>query len=63
MMKKKALITGITGQSGLFLTKELLKDKDYEIVGTSRKKITKNFYEKLEYLNVDANELACNSQC
>ena len=41
MIKKKALITGITGQSGLFLTRELLKDKDYEIVGTSRNKVTK----------------------
>ena len=57
MMKKKALITGITGQSGLFLTRELLKDKDYEIVGTSRNKITKIFYEKLKYLNVNVDEL------
>ena len=57
MMKKKALITGITGQSGLFLTRELLKDKDYEIVGISRNKITKIFYEKLNYLNVNADEL------
>ena len=56
-MKKKALITGITGQGGLFLTSQLLKDKEYEIVGTSRKKITREFYKKLDYLGVESDDL------
>jgi len=35
-MKKKALITGITGQDGAYLT-ELLLEKDYEVHGVKRR--------------------------
>ena len=35
-MKKKVLITGITGQDGIFLSNELLKSNEYNIIGTSR---------------------------
>ena len=35
MMKKKALITGITGQDGAYLARVLI-DKGYTVVGTSR---------------------------
>ena len=38
---KKALLTGITGQDGYYLTKFLL-DKDYEIHGTIRRSSTIN---------------------
>ena len=39
MIKKiNILITGITGQDGLFLTNELLKNNYVNIYGTSRKK-------------------------
>ena len=35
-MKKKALITGITGQDGAYLA-ELLLSKDYEVHGIKRR--------------------------
>ena len=34
-MKKKALITGITGQDGAYLA-ELLLSKDYEVHGSAK---------------------------
>ena len=46
----KALITGITGQDGAYLTK-LLLSKGYEIHGTYRRSSTTNFW-RLEELNV-----------
>lgn len=49
-MMKRALITGITGQDGAFLSKFLL-DKGYEIYGTYRRLSTPNFW-RLEYLNI-----------
>ena len=40
----KILITGITGQDGIFLTKHLLsKNANVEIVGISRNSDTSNF--------------------
>jgi len=47
---KKALITGITGQDGAYLTSLLVK-KGYEVYGTYRRLSTPNFW-RLEYLNV-----------
>ena len=45
---KNILITGITGQDGLFLTAEILKKQpDYKIYGISRKEDSVNFYRKL----------------
>ena len=42
-MKKKALITGITGQDGAYLT-EFLLDKGYEVHGIKRRtSLTKGF--------------------
>ncbi len=41
-MKKKALITGITGQDGSYLA-EFLLDQDYEVVGMIRRSSTVNF--------------------
>ena len=38
-MTKRALITGITGQDGSFLT-ELLLEKGYEVYGVVRKPFT-----------------------
>ncbi|WP_237218655.1 GDP-mannose 4,6-dehydratase, partial [Rothia nasimurium] len=35
-MRKRALITGITGQDGAYLT-ELLLEKDYEVHGIKRR--------------------------
>jgi len=49
-MKKRALITGITGQDGAYLAKFLL-DKDYKVFGTYRRVSTPNFW-RLEYLGI-----------
>ncbi len=56
-MKKKVLITGITGQDGSFLTKYMLENNDIEIFGTSRNDNHKPFFKTLEYLKVDPNNL------
>ena len=40
---KKALITGITGQDGSYLT-ELLLDKGYEVHGTKRRASSLNIF-------------------
>ncbi len=47
---KKAIITGITGQDGAYLT-ELLLDKGYEVYGTYRRTASVNFW-RLEELGV-----------
>ena len=47
---KTAIITGITGQDGAYLTKSLLK-KNYKVIGTYRRTSSYNFY-RLEFLNV-----------
>ena len=48
---KKILITGITGQDGVFLTSKILKSEDkIEIIGVSRNKNLKPFYENLKNL-------------
>lgn len=48
--KKKALITGVTGQDGAFLSK-LLLDKGYEVYGIVRRVSTPNFW-RLQYLGI-----------
>lgn len=49
-MKEKILITGITGQDGLFLVREYLKQSDiYQIIGTSRN-LANEFNKKLKYI-------------
>ena len=51
---KKILITGITGQDGLFLTSKILKrEKKVEIIGISRNKYLDNFYEKLKSIHTN----------
>ena len=47
---KKALITGITGQDGTYLSKFLL-EKNYEVYGTYRRLSTPNFW-RLQYLDI-----------
>ena len=48
---KKILITGISGQDGIFLTKYLIeKNPSISIIGTSRSNPEKSIYRKLEYL-------------
>ncbi|KRE47892.1 GDP-mannose 4,6-dehydratase [Paenibacillus sp. Soil522] len=47
-MKKRALITGVTGQDGSYLA-EFLLDKDYEIYGLRRRTSTAN-YENVEHI-------------
>tara|TARA_Y100000389_G_scaffold198856_1_gene236132 strand:+ start:1629 stop:2612 length:984 start_codon:yes stop_codon:yes gene_type:complete len=50
-MKKKHLITGITGQDGIFLTSEILKNNPKDvIIGTSRNYNNSNFKRKLNVL-------------
>ena len=41
-MKKKALITGITGQDGSYLAEFLLK-KEYQVFGLTRRTSTSNY--------------------
>ncbi|MEK6872938.1 MAG: GDP-mannose 4,6-dehydratase [Nanoarchaeota archaeon] len=48
--KKKALITGITGQDGAYLAK-LLLEKDYEVYGVVRRVSTPNFW-RLQHLGI-----------
>ena len=50
MVRKKALITGITGQDGAYLSKFLL-DKGYQVYGGIRRGSTNNTW-RLEELNV-----------
>ncbi|MCS4281222.1 GDP-mannose 4,6-dehydratase [Stenotrophomonas rhizophila] len=50
MSKKKAIITGITGQDGAYLT-ELLLGKGYEVYGTYRRTSSVNFW-RLDELGV-----------
>jgi GDPmannose 4,6-dehydratase len=49
-MKKRALITGITGQDGAYLSK-LLLDKDYEVFGFVSRRVNQN-YDNLDYLGI-----------
>ena len=44
-MKKKAIITGITGQDGSYLA-ELLLSKDYEVYGFVRRNTFEKFHEQ-----------------
>ena len=50
---KNILITGITGQDGLFLSKLLLENTDFNIFGISRKKSPKKFFENLKLIGID----------
>ena len=52
---KKVLITGITGQDGIFLSKELVENDNYEIIGLSRKNNLNSFNKKLKTLKFDLN--------
>lgn len=49
-MTRRALITGVTGQDGAYLSKFLLS-KGYEVYGTFRRTSTPNFW-RLNYVNV-----------
>ena len=51
-MKKRALITGVTGQDGAYLAK-LLLGKGYKVYGTFRRVSTPNFW-RLQYLGIDS---------
>ena len=53
-MKKRALITGITGQDGSFLT-ELLLDKGYEVYGIIRRSSSFNT-DRIDHLYQDPHE-------
>ena len=53
-MTKKAIITGITGQDGAYLAKNLL-EKDYKVFGTFRRTSSTNFW-RLDELNILGNE-------
>ncbi|MBL8153902.1 MAG: GDP-mannose 4,6-dehydratase [Anaerolineae bacterium] len=53
MMKKRALITGITGQDGSYLA-EFLLQKDYEVFGIVRRTSTLNF-ERIRHIQDQIN--------
>jgi GDPmannose 4,6-dehydratase len=48
MVKKRAVITGVTGQDGSYLA-EFLLEKDYEVIGMVRRTSTLNF-QRLEHI-------------
>lgn len=48
MAKKRALITGITGQDGSYLA-EFLLEQGYEVIGMVRRSSTINF-ERIEHI-------------
>ena len=50
MMKKNALVTGLTGQDGAYLAKLLLL-KGYNVYGIYRRLSTPNFW-RLQYLDI-----------
>ncbi len=51
---KKHLITGITGQDGIFLTKKILEEnKSVNVIGISRYKDSKDFFKKLSLLKTE----------
>jgi len=56
-MKRRVLITGITGQDGVFLSNLLLKSNNYEILGTSRTNEETIMKKKLIYLGNDHRQL------
>ncbi len=64
MAKKRALITGITGQDGAYLAK-LLLDKGYEVFGAARRASEMNVsklqdvgaYEGIEYVSLELQEI------
>ena len=53
-MKKKALITGVTGQDGAYLS-ELLLSKDYEVHGIKRRSSLINT-QRIDHLYEDLHE-------
>ncbi|HCR65343.1 MAG TPA: GDP-mannose 4,6-dehydratase, partial [Oceanicaulis sp.] len=53
-MKKKALITGVTGQDGAYLA-DLLLEKQYEVHGVKRRSSSFNT-ERVDHLYVDPHE-------
>jgi len=50
-VKKKAIVTGITGQDGAYLA-ELLLEKEYEVYGTYRRTSSVNFW-RIEDLGIE----------
>ena len=49
-MKKRALVTGITGQDGAYLSK-LLLEKNYEVFGLASRRVNQSF-ENLDYFGI-----------
>jgi len=50
---KKVLITGITGQDGLFLTNKLIETyKGVEIIGITRQRDSYSFFKNLERFKI-----------
>jgi GDPmannose 4,6-dehydratase len=54
--RRRALVTGITGQAGSYLA-ELLLEKDYEVFGLIRRSSTVNF-ERIEHIQEDIHLLS-----
>ena len=59
--RKKALITGITGQDGAYLA-ELLLGKGYEVHGIKRRASQLNT-ERIDHLYQDPMRTTCDSPC
>ena len=58
--RRRALITGITGQDGSYLA-ELLLEKGYEVFGMVRRASTENFA-RIEHL-LDRHRRCCRPTC
>ena len=56
MNHRNILITGITGQDGLFLSEKILSEnKEHRIYGTTRGKQSKEFLSNLNVISKDIN--------
>ena len=57
MENQTIFITGITGQDGIFLTSQLINEKNnLKIYGSTRLNDQKGFFSKLDIINKEINE-------
>lgn len=61
---KKAIITGISGQDGAYLA-ALLREKSYQVIGTSRTPGERSTFHRLDFLNIysDVTIISCLKNC
>ena len=55
MKNTNVIISGISGQDGLFLTSELLKNSNISVYGVTRGNNHEDFFRRLSYIDPDVN--------